>query len=90
MPSASPVDLEVADVNGHHFAVPPFLAHGNQAGVGKIHRLIGVLANQLADTGMVFTQIPWANQEAIGHCRKDRLGIVKKMRRLGQNRFARI
>ena len=55
MTATSAIDFEVGDVHGHHFAVPPFLAHRDQAGVGKVHRLIGILANQFADPGVVFT-----------------------------------
>jgi hypothetical protein len=62
--------------------VPPFLAHGDQAGVGEVHRLIGVLANQLADARMVFAEIPWADDEALGHGRQDRPRIAKKTVRL--------
>ena len=90
MASASTVDLKIVDVNGHHSAVPPFLAHCNQACVRKVDRLIGVLANQLADTGMVFTEIPWTNQQTVGDCIKDRSRIVKKEGCFGQNRLAGI
>ena len=42
MTATSAIDFEVGHVHGHHFAVPPFLAHGDEAGVGKVHLLIGV------------------------------------------------
>jgi hypothetical protein len=90
MPATPPVDPEIADVNGYDFAVPPFLAHRNYAGIGEIHWLIGVLANELPDTGMVFTQIPGADQQPIGYCRQDRSRIAEKVGCFRQNRFAGI
>ena len=88
MTATSAIDFEVGDVHGHHFAVPPFLAHSNQAGVGKVHGLIGVLAHQFADPGVVLTEIPSADQEAICHCRQDRFRVAKEMCCFSQNRFA--
>lgn len=78
MTATAAIDCEVGDVHGHHFARPPFLAHRDQAGVGKVHRLIGILAIQFADPGVVFTEIPRADQEAISHCRQDRVRVAKK------------
>ena len=88
MTATSTIDFEVGHVHGHHPGVPPFLAHGNQAGVGQVHRLIGVLANQFADPSVVFTEIPRADQEAISHGRQDRVRMAKKMCHFSQNRFA--
>ena len=90
MTASSAIDLEVGDVHGDHPAVPPFLAHHDQAGVGKVHRLIGILSNQLADPGVVFTEILGANQEAISHCRQDRIRVAKEMCHFGQDRFAAV
>lgn len=90
MPATSPIDAEIADVNGDDFAVPPFLAHGHHACVGEIHWLIGVLPDELQNTGVVFTQIPGADQQAIGDRRQDRSRIAEKMGGLGQHRFAGI
>ena len=88
MTATAAIDFEVGDVDGHHFAVPPFLGHRDQAGVGKVHRLIGILANQFADPGVVFTEVPRADQEAISHCRQDWIRVAKKMRHFSENRFA--
>jgi hypothetical protein len=71
----------------HHLAIPPFLTHGNQTRGVEIHRLAGVLANQLADTEVVSTQIPGTDLEAIGHRRHDRPRIAEKMCRLSTLRF---
>jgi hypothetical protein len=38
MTATSAIDYEVGDVYGHDFAVPPFFAHGDQAGVGQKRR----------------------------------------------------
>ena len=78
MTATSAIDFEVGDVHGHHFAVTPLLAHRDQAGVGKVHRLIGILANQFADPGVVFTEIPRADHEAISHCRRIGFALPRK------------
>jgi hypothetical protein len=57
-------------------------------GHGKVHRLIGILANQFADPRMVFTEVPRADQEAISHCRQDWTRVAKKVCHFSQNRFA--
>jgi len=68
----------VTTLQSHHFSL-----NGDQAGVGEVHRLIGVLANQLADARMVFAELPWADDEALGHGRQDRPRIAKKTSGLG-------
>ena len=90
MTATPAIDGEVGGVHGDDFAVPPLLAHGDQAGVGQIHRLIGIFADQLADSGVVVTEIPRADEEAISHRGQDRVRRPKKMRDFGQDRFARV
>ena len=72
MTATPPIHLEVADIDRHHFTAPPFLAHDDEARVGQIHRLMGMLANQFLDTSLMLAQVPWAPRQAIGHGRQDR------------------
>jgi hypothetical protein len=81
--AASTIDREVADIDRDNPAVPPFFAHGNQTGVGQIHRLIGVLAYEFANTAVMVTQIPGADEKTIGNRCQDWFGIAEEVGRLG-------
>lgn len=43
--TASAIHSKIRDIHSDDFAVPPLLAHGDQASVGQVHGLIRVFAN---------------------------------------------
>lgn len=90
MTAAAAIHPEIIEIDRHQLATPPLLAHGDQAGVGKIHRLVGVLAYELTYSGVMLAEIPRAHQEAVRDHRQHWLRITKKVCRFSQDRFARI
>ena len=80
MAATSAIHFEIDSIDRHHFGIPPLFGHCDQTGVGQVHWLIGVFADQFADSGIVIAEVPRAYQETGCHCRQHRFSAAEEMR----------